>query len=277
MRWLRAHGRPIARAEPAQRDRTSLIAGGIDTVDAMADAKNQAAVAELIAELNGDDTNQAQEAQFTLERYGADVLAPLMDAAPTFGRFGQLCAIELFQKISDPRAGSVLIPMLRSDHDTVREWSAQALGDLGVREAVAELQAAYERARQSRVPPDWSEPQSIRDAITQLGAREEVIPALVLERIRPEPIIGRCWLPSDLSDIIESLAAASQVVLSFMYWERWRDTRTWVETPSWDFDWSLPWDQLVASARNDALDAAARAGTPADTVAVVRWLDEADR
>jgi HEAT repeat protein len=243
----------------------------------MTDAKNQATVAELIAELNGDDTNQAEEAQATLEQYGAAVLAPLLDAAPRFGRFGQLCAIELFQRISDPRAGTVLIPMLRSDHDTVREWAAQALGDLGVREAVPGLQAAYERAKQSRIPPDWSEPQSIRDALTQLGARDEVIPALVRERIRTEPIIGRCWLPSDLPDVIESLAAASQVVLSFTYWERWRDTRTWVETPSWDLDWSLPWDRLIASARNDALDAAARAGTPADTVAVVSWLDEADR
>lgn len=243
----------------------------------MADPMNQAIVTELIAELNGDDTNQAEEAQATLEQYGAAVLAPLMDAAPRFGRFGQLCAIELFQEISDPRAGSVLIPMLRSDHDTVREWAAQALGDLGVREAVPGLQAAYERAKQSRIPPDWSEPQSIRDALTQLGARDEVIPALVRERIRTEPIIGRCWLPSDLPDVIESLAAASQVVLSFTYWERWRDTRTWVETPSWDLDWSLPWDRLIASARNDALDAAARAGTPGDTVAVVRWLDEADR
>jgi hypothetical protein len=119
----------------------------------MADAKNQAMVAELIAGLNGDDTNQAEEAQATLERYGAAVLAPLMDAAPQFGRVGQLCAIELFQKISDPRAGSVLMPMLRSDHDTVREWAAQALGDLGVREAAPELQAAYERAERSNTPP----------------------------------------------------------------------------------------------------------------------------
>jgi hypothetical protein len=172
----------------------------------MADAKNQAIFRELVAELNGDDTNQAEEAQATLEQYGAAVLAPLMDAAPQFGRFGQLCAIELFQKISDPRAGSVLIPMLRSDHDTVREWAAQALGDLGVREAVPELQAAYERAKRSRIPPDWSEPQSIRDALTQLGARDEVIPALVRERIRTEPIVGRCWRPSDLADVIESLA-----------------------------------------------------------------------
>src|SRR5882672_1087056 len=138
--------------------------------------EDQATIAELVAELNGDDTNRAEEAQAALERYGSAVLAPLMESAPGFDRFGQLCAIELFQRIGDRRAASVLIPMLRSDHDTVREWAGGALGDLDVREAVPELHAAYGRTKDRGTPPDWTEPQAIRDALTKLGAREDVVP-----------------------------------------------------------------------------------------------------
>lgn len=243
----------------------------------MAGADDQTTIAELIEELDGDDTNRAEEAQAELELHGAAVLVPLIEAAPRFGRFGQLCAIELLEHIGDTGAGPVLIPMLRSEDETVRAWATRALGELEVAEAVAALQLAYEGVKRRRTSLDWSEPQDIRDALTKLGARAEVVPSSVHERARVDPIIGRCWLPSDLHDVVESLAVARQVVLSFSFWERGRETRTWVETPGWELDWSLPWDRLVESARSDAIDAATRAGTPKDTVASVTWLDESDR
>src|SRR4051812_28296282 len=159
--------------------------------------------------------------------------------------------------------------MLSSEHDTVRDWSAQALGDLGIHEAVPALRTAYERTKERCTPPDWTEPESIRDALTKLGARDEVLPLLVRESARDDPSVGRCWLPSDLADVIKALAAARQVVIDFMFWKAWRDSRTWVETPSWDLDWSDSWDSLVETAREAALQAAASASVPNDVVAVV--------
>jgi hypothetical protein len=42
-----------------------------------------------------------------------------------------------------------LADLLGSEHETVREWSAWATAELGVREAVPMLQAAYRRQRLS--------------------------------------------------------------------------------------------------------------------------------
>ena len=234
-------------------------------------------IRELIADLDGDDTIEAEEAQSALESHGSAVLEPLMEAAPGFGRFGQLCAIELFQHIGDPRAGAVLVPMLRSDDDTVREWAAQALGLLGVAESVPELRRAYAAVKRRGTPLDWTEPESIRTALTELGARDEVVPARVAELERSESDRARCWAARDLPEVISELADARQLVLYFQYWERWRDSHTWKETPGWELEWSLPWDELVESARAAALDAARAAGAPRETVATVSWMDESDR
>jgi hypothetical protein len=84
-------------------------------------AADEKAIRELVALLNSHDTSEAEEAEAALKPYGAAILPPLFEAVPSFGRFGQLCAIELMQDACDPRAATVLIPMLRSEHDTVRE------------------------------------------------------------------------------------------------------------------------------------------------------------
>jgi hypothetical protein len=104
-----------------------------------------------------------------------------------------------------------------------------------------------------------------------------VIPPRVAQLERHERKLRRCSAVRDLPEVIIELAAARQLVLFFMCWERWRDTRTWKETPSWDLDWSLPWDALVESGRVAALDAARTAGAPDDTVATLAWMDETDR
>jgi hypothetical protein len=240
-------------------------------------AGGDAAILDLIADLDGDDTTAAEEAQATLGSYGSAVLEPLMAAAPSFKRFGQLCAIELFQEMGDAGAGDVLIPMLDSREHTVRDWAAQALGDLGVRQAVPALQRAYAAVNERGTPLDYLEPLSIRTALTELGARDEVVPPRVGDLERQERKLTRCWTTRDLPEVITELAAARQLVLDFMYWERWRDTHRWKETPSWDLDWSLPWDLLVESARVAALDAAQRAGASEDTLVTLEWMDESDR
>ncbi len=138
--------------------------------------------------LDGDDWNAAEEAQAALESRGSAVLEPLLQAAPGFRRFGRLCAIELFEKIGDARAGSVLIPMLRDDHDAVR------------------------------TPLDWSEPEALRAALTDLGARREVLPQRVAELAVSEPMFPRAWPVEHLPEVIERLADARQLVLYFMHW-----------------------------------------------------------
>jgi HEAT repeat protein len=239
-------------------------------------ATDEKTMSELVALLNGEDTNEAEEARAELESYGQAILLPLLEAAPSFGRFGQLCAIELLQRLGDPRAGAVLITMLRSEHDTVRDWAASALGDLDVDEAVPELRRAYEEAKRQRTPLNWTEPESLRRTLTQLGARDEVVPPRVNTLSRNERALERCWPVEDLVEVIDALADANQLVLWFQLWERWGDTHRRRETPGWELDWLLPWRELVNAARRDALDAARKAGTPKNTVATVSWMNQDD-
>jgi HEAT repeats len=235
------------------------------------------AIRDLVALLNSEDKGEAEEAQYELASYGTAILPPLLEAVPSLDPFGQLCAIELLQGLGDPRAGAVLIPMLRSEDDTVRDWAASALGELHLDRAVPELRRAYEEVKRRGTPLDWTEPMSLRGALTQLGAREEVVPSPVARLSRSEHTLGRCWPVEDLVEVIDALADADQLVLYFMFWKRRRKTHTWKLTPSWELDWALPWRELVEAARGGALDAARKAGTPEKTVATVYWMNEHDR
>ena len=228
-------------------------------------------------ELDSPDHGQAEESQDELQSYGARILGLLVEAAPTFDRFGQLCAIELLQGLGDPRAADALIPMLRGPHDTVRDWAASALGALGVKEAIPDLRRAYEEVKQRGDPLDEGEPESLRWALTQLGARHEVVPQRVYALARRDGKIDRCWAIEDLAEVIAELAAADQLVLQFMFWERTRGSHVWKATPGWELDWSLPWRELVEAGRDDALEAARLAGRPKNTVAMVWWMNECDR
>lgn len=231
----------------------------------------------LLAVMDGDDLNEAEEAMWSLKAHGADALEPLLEAAPRMGRFGQLSAIELLEEIGDTRAGEVLVPMLQSEHDTVRDWAAGAIGRLRVEPAVPQLKRAYAETRRRGTPPDWTEPVSIRHALTALGARREVTPDRVRELRQANAEFGACWRPSDLPELIEELARARQLVLYSMWWQPYGESWSWLQSPSWELDWSLPLDALVEAARAAALDALSRAAAPpAGTVATLEWIDEAD-
>jgi hypothetical protein len=234
--------------------------------------RDDAAIAELVEGLGDDDTNRAQDAQLALESYGARALPQLLAATLSLDRFGQLCAIELLEGIGDRRAAAVLIPLLGSEHDTVREWAAAALGALGADEAVPDLQRAYERAKTRGIPLEWTEPVAYRRALTQLGARRPVLPPPA-EALRADTAGGPRWRPCDLPAVLDALAEARQIVLYFQYWTRGR----WTETPGWEVDWTLPWAELVELAHSLARAAALAAGAPDETVVTVEWIDESDR
>lgn len=242
-------------------------------------------IRQLVAELDQENTNGAEEAQFELtEDFGAEALEPLLEAAPAFGDFGRLCAIEVFEAIGDRRAGPVLVPWLKSDNDTVRDWSAGALGRLGVDEAVPALREAWEASKERATPPDWTEPVSIRHALTALGAREVVVPAVVARLSIEDDRLGLAWPAQALADVLNALADARQVVPYFMYWTRRpeHDPKSWYgiteARATVELDWSGPWDALVEEARRQAVGhaEAQAAGLPPATVATVEWLDERD-
>jgi HEAT repeats len=233
-------------------------------------------ILDLVSLLNSEDTSEAQEAQDELELYGPAILDQLLEATPRLGAYGQLCAIELLEGLGDRRAATVLIPMLDSENDVVREWAARALGELGIKEAVPRLREAYEAVQRRGKPLDWTEPGALRTALTQLGARREVVPARVDALGQSERSLGRCWPVEHLIEVIDSLADADQLVLWFQYWERVEGTHRRRDTPGWDLEWSLGWGDLVESTRTKAVDAARRAGTPSNTVATLSWMNEAD-
>jgi len=190
-----------------------------------------------------------------------------------------LCSIQLFEHIDDPRASVVLIPMLVDEDETVRSWAATALGGLGVSEAVEHLRAAYEAVKARGAPLNWSEAESIRWALTELGVRADVVPPLVASRAREVDPIGRAWPIADLPAVIEELASAQQWIVSVTAYTRNAGAYGWrvdddVEWP--ELDLSLPWSQLVAEAREAALDVATHPRVPEDAYATLSWIDRGD-
>jgi hypothetical protein len=127
---------------------------------------------------------------------------------------GKLLAIDVFETLGDQRACSTLITLLRNDDATVVEWAARALGSLGCREAVASLLELRARLVATRVPPDWTGPVALRHALSDLGARQAVVPVVSvnLKVQRPDTDM-ELFRSADLTTVIEDLAGASQVIL----------------------------------------------------------------
>ncbi|MEU1696167.1 HEAT repeat domain-containing protein [Streptomyces hirsutus] len=70
----------------------------------------------------------------------------------------------------------MLIDLLNSENSTVRQWAAEALADLEIQRAVPGLQRAYEAFRQRGEAPDDSEGVAFRGALSDLDARDDVVP-----------------------------------------------------------------------------------------------------
>ncbi len=67
---------------------------------------------DLLAQLDADRSEVAEDAQHALMTLGSQVIEPLMGKVPQLGCFGQLCAIEVFNALGDVRPVDVLIELL---------------------------------------------------------------------------------------------------------------------------------------------------------------------
>lgn len=165
-------------------------------------------IARLIGLLDDDSTEIAEGAKAELISIGGEVVQPLSAALGGLDRYGQLSAIEVFEHFGDAAAGPALIDLLGSEHETVREWSAWAIAELGVRDAVPMLQAVYRRQRLSGNGPDWTEALAIRHALTVLGRRQEVLPPLTASLRTTAGSMHWAWPFARLVDVVSSNAAS---------------------------------------------------------------------
>lgn len=238
-----------------------------------------AEIARLIGLLNDASTRAADNAQAALISIGAEVVPPLAAGVPSLGRYGQLSAIEVFEHFGDIAAGPVLIDLLSSEHDTVREWSASTIEQLGISDAVQALQAAYQRLRVRDGELDGGEAAAIRSALTRLGARKEVMPPLTASLLVSERGLDRAWPVDRLTHVINDLADHRQAVVYFMLFSVTdRGTvRLGHELLDSDLDWHAPWLEVVEAARENALVEAAVADQRPHPFVTLEWIAESDR
>ncbi|WP_249374829.1 HEAT repeat domain-containing protein [Streptomyces sp. I05A-00742] len=236
-------------------------------------------IAQLVGELDADSSEVAEDAQHALIAMGSDALDELIAAVPGLGRFGQLCAIEVFTALQDPRPGDVLIDLLDSESSTVRQWAAEALADLEIQRAVPGLQRAYEAFRQRGEAPDDSEGVALRGALCDLGACEVVLPPRAAALRRSLENLDPAWPTVHLAEVIEQLAAHGQAVLYFQVWQVKPGGGTFGSHGpgiDWEIDRRLPWDRIVADCRDWALLAAEATDKAPDLVATICWIDASD-
>ncbi|GAA4989468.1 hypothetical protein [Kitasatospora paranensis] len=147
----------------------------------------------------------------------------------------------------------MLIGLLDSENATVRQWAAEALADLEIQRAVPDLQRAYEAFRQRGEAPDDSEGEALRWALTDLGARELVIPPRAAALRASFGNLAPAWSTAHLTEVIEDLAAHGQAVLYFQVWQiRPNNGAFWRRGPGidWDIDRHLPWARIVGECRD---------------------------
>jgi HEAT repeat protein len=235
-------------------------------------------IARLIGLLDDDSTEIAEDAKAELISIGGDVVQPLLAAVGSLDRYGQLSAIEVFEHLGDAAAGPALIDLLGSEHETVREWSAWAIAELGLREAVPKLRAAYRRQRVSGDGPDWTEAVAIRHALTVLGARLVVLPPLTASLRTTAGSIQRAWPSARLADVVNDLADHDQAVLYFQLWAVIDDGSFWNGRERLDepLDFGKPWRKVVDDARESALVEAAFVVARPNLFVTVEWIDRAD-
>ena len=238
-----------------------------------------ARIDQWVTDLGSDDAEVAENAQHGLAYLGPRVLDRVVAAVPGLGRFGQLCAIEIFTELGDPGPAAALIELLASEDTTVRQWAAEALAGLRIERAVPAIQAAYAAFRRSGEPPDHSEGVGLRYALTALGDRDQALPpeaAALQTAIAP---FERAWPVEHLEHVIDRLAEFSQAVLYFQLWQILPDGRAiWHGGPQidWAIDRNLSWSRIVTDCRDRAQLAATAISPRADLVAAVEWIAAAD-
>jgi hypothetical protein len=215
---------------------------------------------------------EPRKAQAELISAGDVVLDPLLGRAEKLGRLGQLCAIEIVEALRATAAIPVLRNLLASEHDTVREWGARTLGGLGAQEAVPQLTTLLTESRGRGTPPDSTEPVAIRHALTELGARNMIIPKGLAASIIKDERLTRPVPDTSLMEALSALRDAEQVVLHYQRWRPWRDSWTRIDGESWELDWSSPWPTLVMESNQLAIDAARSRASDDSAVVTIEWM-----
>ncbi|MFF3394133.1 HEAT repeat domain-containing protein [Streptomyces sp. NPDC002669] len=234
-------------------------------------------IGRLIQQLD-DSAGPSYEARAELIGIGSDATPALIDGLPSLGGFGQLTAIEVFEEVADPRCGPTLITLLRSDDSTVREWAAMALASLEIDGAVEHVRRAYHAYLERATPPDWSEPEGIRWALTALGARTPVVPPLTARLRATAADNAPGWPSAHFAEIINDLADHAQVILYFQFWRLDTGGTYGVSGPglNWELDWTAPWEHLVEESRTWSLLEASEAPAGDNIFTVPTWIDRTD-
>ncbi|MFE7619218.1 hypothetical protein [Streptomyces sp. NPDC057496] len=126
-----------------------------------------------------------------------------------------------------------------------------ALASLKTDGAVEPVRRAYRTCLERATPPDWSEPESIRWALTELGARTPVVPPLTARLRATAADNAPGWPSTHFIEIINDLADHAQVILYSQFW-RVDASRTYgISGPGldWELDWTAPWEHLVEESR----------------------------
>lgn len=234
-------------------------------------------IERLIQQLD-DSTGPSYDARAELIGIGPDAIPAIIDGLPSLDRFGQLTVIEVFEEVADPRCGPALIALLHSDDSTVRERAAMALASLEIDGAIEPVRRAYRACLERATPPDWTEPDGIRWALTELGTRSTVVPSLTARLRTAAGADSPGWPSAHFTAIVNDLADHAQLILYSQFW-RVDASRTYcVSGPGldWQLDWSAPWGHLVEEARAWSFLEATEAPVGEDVFVTPTWIDRTD-
>ncbi|MFE8007426.1 HEAT repeat domain-containing protein [Streptomyces sp. NPDC057418] len=234
-------------------------------------------IERLIQQLD-DSTGPSYDARAELIDIGSNTIPAIIDGLPSLGGFGQLTAIEIFEEVADPRCGPALLALLLSGNSTVREWAAMALASLKIDGAVKPVRRAYRACLERATPPDWSEPEGIRWALTELGARTPVIPPLTTRLRATAADDAPGWPSAHFTEIINDLADHAQVILYSQFWQVGAGRTYGVSGPGldWELDWTAPWEHLVEESRTWSLLEASEAPVGDNIFVAPTWIDRTD-
>jgi len=235
---------------------------------------------DLITSLDDADLARAEDAKWQLIDWGEQVVADLLRDARSMSPDGQLYAVDVAHEVgSAAAAGPGLTALLTaSPHSEVRRAAAIALGGLRVDSAITALSDQQRQLVSRRLAPQSLEAAAIRRALTALGVRAEILPALT--RSLRRAAIGLEWVwPADrLTDLLLELADHQQVVLDVYRFEQFRDgsvRAVGADNSMWHFDHDLSWPGAVS--QSHAFHCLQASGLPTtDIVVSLNWIDRAD-